>query len=181
MNALYRRLRRFFTLLSLFLFVATTVLWFRSRTNLDEVFIYRPRFYRAIWSVEGRIYVHLWSAPTQYWGETSMGFGGGELARLHYGHISFTHQAGPFAYGRTTATNPASVVATGHTIMFPHWALLVLFALLPAFAAHRFFKRRSKRFRTANGLCLRCGYDIRATPDRCPECGLETPLPPQAS
>jgi hypothetical protein len=60
----------------------------------------------------------------------------------------------------------------------PSWLLLVpipflvaLLALLPLADVLIIRPRRRRRRRAAAGLCVRCGYDLRATPGRCPECG----------
>ncbi|MGB7157565.1 MAG: hypothetical protein WBD40_05835 [Tepidisphaeraceae bacterium] len=69
----------------------------------------------------------------------------------------------------------SSVDAQGHyayrEVFFcvPYWLLIVLAGGIGWSIGHRprLVRRRIKR-----GLCVACGYDVRATPERCPECGL---------
>jgi hypothetical protein len=49
-----------------------------------------------------------------------------------------------------------------------HWLLVALGAALPT---TRFLVWLRRRRSPGAGLCSKCGYDMRATPDRCPECG----------
>jgi len=58
----------------------------------------------------------------------------------------------------------------------PYWKLVVLLSVLPA----RFYWNRPsvRSRRMSRGLCPVCGYDLRATPDRCPEYGTIPPISP---
>ncbi len=58
------------------------------------------------------------------------------------------------------------------TVLLPHWLTIWPALLLPLiWTTRRGVQWRRERRRRNAGCCVRCGYDLRATPERCPECG----------
>jgi hypothetical protein len=61
----------------------------------------------------------------------------------------------------------------------PPWSFSSIYCdvyhLVPLIAASlitmAYYWRRRRRIDLKSGFCVSCGYDLRATPDRCPECG----------
>ncbi len=71
--------------------------------------------------------------------------------------------------------NSVMVVAGGQVyrlIAAPWWFL----SLIPAgLIVWRFRVNRRRRLAMTKNLCVQCGYDLRGTPERCPECGTVPP------
>jgi hypothetical protein len=55
-----------------------------------------------------------------------------------------------------------------HAVAIPNWLTVAALAALPLARATTYLYRRRKK---VSGVCRACGYDLRATPGRCPECG----------
>jgi hypothetical protein len=68
---------------------------------------------------------------------------------------------------RNSTFNPSHMSAQ---LLAPHWLLFLVFTALSIALCLPDIRRR-KDSRKKAGHCKSCGYDLRASPDRCPECG----------
>jgi hypothetical protein len=163
--------------MSLLLCAATAALWVRSYYAM-EVWNYRGPVDRrgflreqTVRALKGRIW-YGWQLNGGYADlipeyTNSPQFSGFHSRPLQSDALETWSMKGPqfagFEYLRlTTLQNEVFAYA----IIIPIWAIAMMTAVLPALWLWR---RLPRRF--AAGFCRSCGYDLRATPDRCPECG----------
>ena len=182
-----RRLFNFFTLLSLLLCLAMAGLWIRSYWIIDDA---RGRTERlgsvSALSMEGYATV---GYRTPLKGETASwrwdrfhdkGALWLQISGWGYSYEHWMDTVSPQStwHGFGFTTNEISYgwprTPKSHSVVvdFRHWAAVVLTALLPGlWPISRWRRRKQNRA----GLCPKCGYDLRASQVRCPECG--TPIP----
>jgi hypothetical protein len=137
-------------------------LWVRSYWVWDEFAWQRPTQRDVITSVGGRITWYSISGPTfearqPYFISRPPMLRDNTVGGISTGHL-FTFEL------RTIRTRGGIWRFVG----IPYWSLFLPLGLLPLL---RLIQQRRIRGLAARGLCTICGYDLRATPDRCPECG----------
>ncbi|HEX4797298.1 MAG TPA: hypothetical protein VH370_26120 [Humisphaera sp.] len=64
-----------------------------------------------------------------------------------------------------------SEVFAGTDVWLPYWFIVAVTSIWPAIVLNVIRKSRRAKRRAASSLCAQCGYDLRATPEKCPECG----------
>lgn len=82
-------------------------------------------------------------------------------------------RVGDFEYFHIQAAPKARqpVEKVVRVLTLPLWAVLGVLAVLPSAWAVFLLRRTEFARRARLGLCRRCGYDLRGSRERCPECG----------
>ncbi len=158
---------------SLLLFVAALALWVRSYWQ-NELFEYG----------NSRGSTFLWTSCGQLRLEHNVPLSGVELTTPFEFHYWVDKPAVKFE--RVPGTNVyfwnvfGFSLVTGerwgdyhYALFVPFWFVAVLSAVLTLWGTYH-WRRVRRQYRQQAGLCVNCGYDLRASKDRCPECGTPT-------
>ena len=160
-----RLARHFFTLCSatsLLLCVAVCVMWVRSLWVTDSYIrggIWEPDTWNLV-NTRGEIGVNF--ARGLSWAENRAS------PNTRSDYVLFaTGDIGP----RSPTLPQEGIFIRTRWVSTRHWVLALTFATFAAPWVVGALRRRRTRSRIAANRCVACGYDLRASPGRCPECG----------
>jgi hypothetical protein len=183
-SAVRRTFLNIATALSLLLCIFIVCLWVRSSSASDRLIFRHTDGSRHLRSAPGRLVFGFdlsdWShQPSWYYGwrfESDPPTPAVNdlievlVLSISSGDTSEHWDRGGFAWSRWRSASRKSSIAR---LIVPFWFLAAITAILPLF---RLLLRLRTR-RNPRGHCRSCGYDLRATPDRCPECGTAVDRP----
>jgi len=148
------------TVLSLLVCLATGVLWVRSGQFADQLEYDGPDNRYSLTARSSGI------EYTQYRHHAAVALESGRIVsinwrdRWHYDRVNQGREGHGFIFQK-------SATFEFYNLGLPYWLILLITALVPSVR----LTARLRRKRPPPGLCPKCRYDLRATPDRCPECG----------
>jgi hypothetical protein len=194
-----RRLFNALAICSAILFVTVCVFWVRSRTRWDQLSFMYCRYLpdQSITSDEvhvssnlhgvGLLLMHGHAPPRpvdlvrgydlnadKYHGRPTMWFQSEKYDPTDWFFLKTpaSQRRSPVELSTFRRQQPKDIDdSRSITLVMSHWLLALLLLVMPAWWLKRF--RQARRARR-QGLCPSCGYDLRATPHRCPECGRES-------
>jgi hypothetical protein len=174
-----------FALMSLLLCLSSIALWMRSM-HYDDSFSRDIVISNGTYIPHGLSKLSL-SSNRGTLGFTAVDFGStapvdkkfiSEWEEVEPDHFSWRYSSEPahheastlsgFSSGSAVHGGPSSMAARWLTV--PVWFFTVVFSCVPLVWLHRYRQRMRHQI---VAQCLVCGYDLRATPGRCPECGTE--------
>jgi hypothetical protein len=178
-QAMRRRVFTVLSALSLVVCLAAAALWLRSYSIKDSATLSWQTRVTSEFSYNfeaesnyGSLRLHLERTPVEEQIERPMLKVENVTAKAEMLGWFWSDGLSTFSFFGERSPPPLGIFGTNHAgrmiLIFPHWLPLVLFALLPMGWVFRYQGARRK---ARMHLCRACGYDLRATPDRCPECG----------
>ena len=188
MRRLARILLNCLTVVSLILLIATIWLWVRSYQRADYLYWFesqRPqtsRFEVRLFSGLGGVtfLARSWKPSFAHTYEAGgwRQMGGRDWDVPQYAGGGATKGRAANRFGFAFERRPDDSLGPFVRIVTPVWLLASVFAAIPlARLAARLAPIARGIWVRERGLCPGCGYDLRATPDRCPECGAAHRLP----
>ena len=165
--------------LSLLLSAALAVLWYRSYRLTEKVTWTRTDGQRSLRTAHGHVVFALYDGPARPVDPRGLKYThdqpSGPEHDLTWVLILCSDRTSKLVrwerggFGWTKRSSSRDLILTAAA---PFWSVTTATAALPlAWTALRLSPRARHRRRNRQGLCPTCGYDLRATPTRCPECG----------